>query len=75
MTADTAAVTAAAPEDRRRMLPIAEAAEALDVSVKYLKDLHRADPCAYPAERIGTRWRVPRAWVEAMAAWPRGATS
>ena len=53
------------------MLPIAEAAAALDVSVKYLKNLHRGDPDAYPAERIGTRWRIPRAWVEAKAAWPR----
>lgn len=52
------------PADPRRMLPIEDVAVLLDVSVKLLKQHHLADPAAYPAERVGTLWRIPRWWVE-----------
>ncbi len=53
-----------AADDPRAMLPIDEVATLLDVSVKCLKDQHRADPGGYPADRIGVLWRIPRWWVE-----------
>jgi len=56
--------------DRRLLLPIEEVAGLLDVSIATLKRQHLADPASYPAKRIGTLWRIPRAWVEAQAAWP-----
>lgn len=53
-----------APGDRRVMLPIEEVAVLLDVSVALLKRQHMADPKGYPAERVGTLWRMPCWWVE-----------
>jgi hypothetical protein len=67
LSADATAVRPAtflAADDRRAMLPIEEVATLLAVSVKCLKDQHRADPAAYPAERVGVLWRIPRWWVE-----------
>lgn len=46
------------------MLPIEEAAVVLAVSVALLKRQHLANPAEYPAERVGTLWRIPRWWVE-----------
>jgi len=57
--------------DARLMLPIKEVAALLGVSVPLLKRQHLANPQAYPAERIGTLWLMPTAWVEAKTAWPR----
>jgi hypothetical protein len=51
-------------EDPRRMIPIQEVADLLDVDPQLLKRQHQADPDNYPAERIGTLWRIPRWWVE-----------
>ena len=45
------------------MLPIEEVAVLLDVSVALLKRQHMADPEDYPADRVGTLWRIPRWWV------------
>lgn len=53
------------------MVPIADAAAALGISVKYYKKLHRADPANYPADRVGVLWRVPDAYLRARTAWPR----
>ena len=53
-----------APDDRRAMLPVEDVAELLDVSVALLKRQHMADPEGYPADRVGTLWRIPRWWVE-----------
>jgi hypothetical protein len=61
--------------DRRAMLPIEEVAELLSVSVALLKRQHLADPAGYPAERVGTLWRIPRWWVERKIACTKGATS
>lgn len=66
MTADATAVRpgpSGTPEDPRLMLPIAEAAAKLGVSVKHLKR-HGA------ARQIGQKWLVPVAYVDFMAAWP-----
>ena len=52
------------PGDRRAMLPVEEVAVLLDVSVALLKRQHLADPAEYPAERVGTLWRMPCWWVE-----------
>lgn len=57
--------------DDRLMLPIEEVAKLLHVSVALLKRQHLADPAEYPAVKIGSLWRIPRAWVEAKTAWPR----
>jgi len=46
------------------MLPIEEVAVLLDVSVALLKRQHLAAPAEYPAERVGTLWRMPCWWVE-----------
>jgi hypothetical protein len=46
------------------MLPIEDVAELLGVSVALLKRQHLADPAEYPAERVGTLWRMPCWWVE-----------
>lgn len=62
---------ALSPADQRLMLPIEEVAYLLDVSVALLKRQHLADPQNYPAERVGVLWRIPRAWVEHKARWPR----
>ena len=51
------------PGDPRAMLPIEEVAVLLDVSVALLKRQHLADPGEYPAERVGTLWRMPCWWV------------
>lgn len=67
MTAEAAVVQLRpflAASDKRAMLPVGEVAELLDVSEKMLKEQHRADPQRYPAERVGTLWRIPRWWVE-----------
>jgi hypothetical protein len=45
------------------MLPIAEAAAKLGVSVKHLKR-HG------PARQIGQKWLVPVDYIDFMAAWP-----
>lgn len=77
MSADAIAVqpgTFLAAGDPRAMLPIEEVARLLDVSVKCLKDQHRADPAAYPAERVGVLWRIPRWWVERKIACQKGGT-
>lgn len=64
MTADVTVRPFLAADDPRAMLPVDEVAVLLDVSVRLLIRAHRADPDAYPAERVGTRWRMPRWWVE-----------
>jgi hypothetical protein len=46
------------------MLPIEEVAVLMDVSVALLKRQHTEHPDDYPAERVGTLWRIPRWWVE-----------
>jgi len=61
--------------DRRAMLPIEEVAGLLDVSVALLKRQHLADPEGYPADRVGTLWRIPRWWVERKIACKKDATS
>lgn len=74
MSAELTAVRQCEPlssSDRRLMLPIEEVAELLDVSVALLKRQHLANPDEYPATRIGVLWKIPRAWVEAVTAWPR----
>ena len=52
------------------MYPIAKAARILGVSVAHLKRRHLADPSEVPAKRIGEKWLVPVAWVDAFTAWP-----
>jgi hypothetical protein len=64
LSADVAARPSLGTDDPRAMLPIEEVAVLLDVSVALLKRQHLADPGAYPAERVGTLWRLPRWWVE-----------
>lgn len=74
MSADAIAVQGSeplSPGDRRRLIPIEEAAQILDVCVATLKRMHLANPDEYPAVRIGVLWKVPRAWVDAKTAWPR----
>lgn len=56
------------------MVPIQEAADLLDVDPELLKRQHRADPVNYPAERIGTLWRIPLWWVEQKILPPEGAS-
>ena len=51
-------------EDPRQMLPLGEVATLLDVDPTTLMRSHERDPAAYPAERVGTLWRIPRWWVE-----------
>lgn len=66
MTADaTAAIRCHGldADDPRAMLPIEEVAVLLSVSVALLKRQHHANPVEYPAERVGTLWRIPRWWV------------
>jgi hypothetical protein len=67
LTADATAASSRpllAADDPRAMLPIEEVATLLDVSVALLKRAHLANPDEYPAERVGTLWRLPRWWVE-----------
>jgi hypothetical protein len=45
------------------MLPVSEAATLLSVSARHLKRVG-------VARQIGTKWLVPRAYVDFMAAWP-----
>ena len=76
LSTDAAAIEPCAflpAEDRRAMLPIQEAAILLDVDPELLKRQHRADPVNYPAGRVGTRWRIPRWWVEQKIACMNGA--
>jgi excisionase family DNA binding protein len=69
------AETATAPADRRRLLPISEAADILGVSVRHLKRLYELGESEIAVERIGRKWLVNRAWVDAKTAWPRGEQS
>ena len=64
-----------AADDRRAMLPIEEVAVLLDVSVGLLKRQHLADPARYPAERVGTLWRIPCWWVARKIACSAEATA
>jgi hypothetical protein len=45
------------------MLPVSEAAALLSVSARHLKRVGAA-------RQIGTKWLVPRAYVDFVSAWP-----
>jgi excisionase family DNA binding protein len=55
------------------MLPIAEAALMLGVSVAFLKELGHAGEI--PTKRLGRKWLVKRAWVDAFTGWPEEAST
>jgi hypothetical protein len=57
------------------MLPIEEVATLLDVGTALLKRQHLTDPAGYPAEKVGTLWRIPRWWVERKIACQPSAAS
>ena len=75
MSADVTERSFLAAEDPRAMLPIEEVAVLLAVSVALLKRQHFANPVEYPAERVGTLWRLPRWWVERKIACNAEATA
>jgi hypothetical protein len=75
LSADVTVRSPLAANDPRAMLPIEEVAVLLDVSVALLKRQHLADPARYPAERVGTLWRLPRWWVERKIACSAEATA
>lgn len=70
MTADASPARATVPQDRRRMLPICEAAAMLGVTPRYLKRLHLAGDLPGAVERLGRKWMIKRAWVDEFTAWP-----
>ena len=51
-------------DDPRQMLPLPEVATLLDIDPTTYVRNHRRDPDAYPADRVGKLWRIPRWWVE-----------